>query len=120
MTPLAARSNPPPSAEEVEARLADLPMEDLVRAWRMVSTTSLKDQTAGTHAFKMYFDRLSHATPERGIAFIEAELASEPDDEIVVLLAEGKVLGQLLVFHAAPRRLRPCRSWLCGSRASAG
>ena len=117
---------PPPSAEEVEARLGDLPMEDLVRAWRVVSATSLKDQTAGTHAFKMYFDGLSHATPERGIAFIEAELASEPDDEIVMLLAEGKVLGQLLVFHA--RRVasalqelalrQPRLRWLMGREAA--
>jgi len=118
--------DPPPSAEEVEAQLADLPMEDLVRAWRIVSTTSLKDQTAGTHAFKMYFDRLSHATPERGIAFIEAALASEPDDEIVVLLAEGKVLGQLLVFHAgrvaSPLQelalRQPRFRWLMGRKAA--
>jgi hypothetical protein len=92
--------DPPPAADEVEARLAVLPMEDLVRAWREISTTGLKDRTDGIHAFTMYFDRLSNDTPERGIAFIEAELASEPDDEIVMLLAEGKVLGQLLVFHA--------------------
>jgi Family of unknown function (DUF6869) len=117
---------PPPSAEEVEARLWDLPMEDLVRAWRVVSATSLKDQTAGTHAFKMYFDGLSHATPERAITFIEAELASEPDDEIIMHLAEGKVLGQLLVFHA--RRVasalqelalrQPRLRWLMGREAA--
>ena len=117
---------PPPSGEEVEARLAKLSTADLVRAWRVVSTTSLKDQTDGTHAFRMYFDRLSHAAPERGIALIEAELAGEPDDEIVMLLAEGKVLGQLLVFHA-PRVVaelqalalrQPRFRWLIGSKAA--
>jgi len=74
-------------------------MEDLVSAWREVSTTGLKDQTAGTHAFLMYFDSLAHETPERAVEFIEAELTSEPDDEIVMLLAESKVLSQLLHFH---------------------
>jgi hypothetical protein len=118
-------AEPPPAAEEVEARLASLPMEDLVRAWREASTTGLKDRTDGTHAFTLYFDRLSHETPELGIAFIEAALASEPDDEIVMLLAEGKVLGQLLVFHA--RRVasalqelalrQPRFRWLMGSKA---
>lgn len=116
---------PAPSAEEVEARLSSMPMEDLVRAWREVSTTGLKDRTAGTYAFITYFDHLSNQTPERGIAFIEAELASEPDDEIVMLLAEGKVLGQLLVFHAArvasalqELALRQPRfRWLMGSKA---
>jgi len=117
---------PPPAAEEIEARLANLPMEDLVRAWREVCSTGLKDRTDGTHAFGMYFDRLSHATPERGLAFIEAELAGEPDDEIVMLLAEGKVLGQLLVFH--PKRAatalqelalrQPRLRWLMGSKAA--
>jgi hypothetical protein len=90
---------PPPSAEAVEARLARLPIGDLVRAWREISTTGLKDQTAGTHAFLMYFDSLAHETPERAVEFIEAELTSEPDDEIVMLLAESKVLSQLLHFH---------------------
>ena len=117
---------PPPSPQEIETRLAGLPMDDLVRAWREVSNTGLKEQTAGTHAFSMYFDGLSHATPERGIAFIEAELAGEPDDEIVMLLAEGKVLGQLLVFHA--RRVatelqalalrQPRLRWLMGAKAA--
>jgi hypothetical protein len=116
---------PYPSPQEIETRLAGVAMADLVRAWREVSTTGLKEQTAGTRAFSMYFDGLSHATPERGIAFIEAELAGEPDDEIVMLLAEGKVLGQLLVFHA--RRVasalqelalrQPRLRWLIGSKA---
>ncbi|ODS02766.1 hypothetical protein AUC71_01370 [Methyloceanibacter marginalis] len=120
------KADPPPAAEEIEARLASLTTDDLVRAWREVCTTGLKDQTDGTHAFTMYFDRLSHETPERGIAFIEAELASEPDDEIVMLLAEGKVLGQLLVFHA--RRAAPALQelalrqprlrWLMGAKAA--
>jgi hypothetical protein len=91
--------DPPPAAEEVEARLASLPMADLVRAWREVNTTGLKDQTAGTHAFFMYFDSLAHETPDRAVEFIEAELTGEPDDEIVMLLAESKVLSQLLHFH---------------------
>ena len=117
--------DPPPAPEAVEARLASLPMGDLVRAWREVCTTGLKDRTDGTHAFLMYFDRLSHETPERGIALIEAILANEPEDEIVMLLAEGKVLGQLLVFNAARATpllqelalRQPRLRWLMGSKA---
>jgi hypothetical protein len=47
----------------------------------------------------MYFDGLAHHAPDRALAFIEAELAEEPDDALVALLAEGKLLGQLLHFH---------------------
>jgi len=118
--------DPPPSAEEVEARLAALPMGDLGGAWREVSTTGLKDQTPGTRALTMYLDRLSNEMPERGIAFIEAALAGEPDDEIVMLLAEGKVLGQLLVFHAGRvasslqglALRQPRFRWLMGSKGA--
>ncbi|MGK2922536.1 MAG: DUF6869 domain-containing protein [Methyloceanibacter sp.] len=120
------KAEPPPAAEEIEARLAGLAMDDLVRAWREVCTTGLKGQTDGTDAFTMYFDRLSHEAPERGIALIEAELVGELDDEIVMLLAEGKVLGQLLVFHA--RRAAPALQelalrqprlrWLMGAKAA--
>jgi hypothetical protein len=115
-----------PSDAETEARLATLPVADLVRAWREVSTTGLKAQTAGTHAFLMYFDRLAHDTPERAVEFIEAELADEPDNEVVALLAEGKLMGQLLHFHA-PRvatalqelALRqPRLRWLMGREAA--
>jgi len=111
---------------EMEARLAALPVADLVRPWREVSTTGLKDQTAGTHAFLMYFDSLPHDAPQRAVAFIEAELAGEPDDEIVALLADGKLLGQLLHFHApsvatALQELalrQPRLRWLMGGAAA--
>jgi len=117
---------PHPSTEEIETRLAGLPVEDLVRAWREMSTTGLKGQTAGTHAFTMYFDSLAHHAPARAVEFIEAALAHEPDDELVMLLAESKVLGQLLHFHA-PRiatslqelALRqPRLRWFMGSKAA--
>jgi hypothetical protein len=110
-----------PTADEV-ARLKALPVEDLVRGWREMSTTGLKDQTAGTYAFHRYFDRLGCDEPERAVAFIEAELVSEEDDAVVALIAEGKLLGQLLHFHG-PRvaRLlqeialrRPRLRWLLG------
>lgn len=121
---------PPPGAEVIDTRLAALPMDDLVRAWREVSTIGLKDQTDGSHALLMYFDRLAHDAPERAVEFIEAELASEPDDEIVALLAESKVLSQLLHFHGprvttalqALALRQPRLRWLIGrlSRSIAG
>lgn len=89
-----------PSPKELDARLASLPVADLVRAWREVGTVNLRQQTAGTHAFAMYFDGLAQDNPERAVALIEAELDHEPDDEIVALLAEGKLLSQLLNVHA--------------------
>ncbi|MEZ5828358.1 MAG: hypothetical protein R3D30_12100 [Hyphomicrobiales bacterium] len=114
-----------PPQTEIDARLAAFPVEDLVRAWRESSTTSLKDQTAGTHAFRMYFDGLAHDDPERAVAFVEAELAGEPDDAMVALVAEGKLLGQLLHFHG-PRVATALQSlalrqprlrWLLGAAA---
>lgn len=94
-------AEPFPSDEEVQARLKALGMDDLVRAWRETSTTSLKDRTDGTHAVAMYFDRLGHDEPERTVAFIEALLANEPDDALVALTGQGKLLGQLLHFNGA-------------------
>ena len=89
-----------PSNEKLEARLASMPVADLVRAWREVVTVDLRQQTAGTHAFVMYFDSLARDDPDRAVEFIAAELDDEADDEIVALLAEGKPLGQLLYVHA--------------------
>jgi uncharacterized protein DUF6869 len=115
----------PPTADEVDARLAALPVEDLVRGFREASTTGLKEQTPAVHAFHMYFDGLAYHWPERALAFIEAELANEQDDAIVALLAEGKLLGQLLHFHAG-RVAKPLQEmalrqprlrWLLGGAA---
>jgi hypothetical protein len=94
-------STPPPSDEEVRARLAALSPDELVRAWREVSMTSLKDRTDGTFAMTMYFDGLGHDDPERAVAFLEALLANEPDDALVALVAQQKLLGQLLHFNGA-------------------
>ena len=70
-----------------------------MRAWREAATTSLRDRTDGTYAVHMYFDRLGHDEPERAVAFLEALLANEPDDALVALTAQGKLLGQLLHFN---------------------
>jgi len=86
---------------QVDAKLSRLPMADLVRGWREKSTVTLREQTRGTHCFDMYFDRLGHDDPERALAFIEAEVASEPNDAIVALVAQDKLLTQLLHFNAA-------------------
>lgn len=116
-------TEPPPSDEAVEAKLKALGMDELARGWRETCTTSLKDKTAGTHAFAMYFDRLGHDEPERAVAFIEALLADEPDDALVALAAQNKLLGQLLHFNG-PRVVRalqelalrqPRLRWLMGA-----
>ena len=86
--------------DDLSARLATLPMEDLVRGWRELSQAGLKDRTPGTHAFLLYFDRISYDTPDRALEFLKAELAGETEDAVVALLAQGKLLGQLLHFHA--------------------
>jgi hypothetical protein len=89
------------SFARMDTTLASLPPADLVRGWREVATVGLLEQTRGTHCFDMYFDRLGHDDPERALAFIEAEVASEPDDALVALVAEGKLLAQLLNVNAA-------------------
>src|SRR5215813_9876942 len=84
------------SLAPAEAKLATLPLCDLVRGWREVGTVGLREQTPGTHCFDMYFDRLGQDDPDRALAFVEAEVTSEPDDALVALAAEGKLLPQLL------------------------
>jgi hypothetical protein len=91
---------PRPTDEAVEARLAALPVADLVRGWREVAAAGLREETAGTRRFALYFDRLGRQEPERALAFITAAVEIEPDDAVVMLIAEEKVLGQLLVFRA--------------------
>lgn len=91
---------PVPAYEDVFARIDALPMTDWVRAWREVCRTKFSEQTPGVYAFKSHFDRLSHEDPQRGVAFLEAALHHETDDEVLLLLAKSKVLGQLLVFRA--------------------
>src|SRR5258708_26745792 len=86
------------SLARAEVRVAALPLADLVRGWREVGSVGLREQTPGTHCFDMYFDRLGHDDPERAFAFVEADVASEPDNALVALLADGKLLPQLLHF----------------------
>ncbi|MET0688871.1 MAG: DUF6869 domain-containing protein [Methyloceanibacter sp.] len=92
-------STPAPCDEDVQARLKALSPEELVPAWREASTTSLRDRTDGTYAVSMYFDRLGHDEPERAVSFIDALLAQEPDNALVALTAQEKLLGQLLHFN---------------------
>lgn len=93
-------AEPVPAYEEVSARIEALPMTDWVHGWREVCRTKFSDRTPGVDAFKSHFDSLSHEDPERGVAFLEAALQHETDDEVLLLLAKSKVLGQLLVFRA--------------------
>jgi hypothetical protein len=118
--------DPPPPHYEVAARIDAMPMTDWVRAWREICATKFRDRTPGVYAFVTHFDRLSHDDPERGVAFIEAVLQHEPDEEVLNLIAKGKPLGQLLVFHAARATpllqelaLRePRLRWLMGRQAA--
>jgi hypothetical protein len=89
-----------PDAEAIDAALASLPIDDLVHGFREQATTALKGGTAGTHAFHKYFDRLAYHEPERAVSFIAGMLTHERDDALVALIAEGKMLGQLVNFHA--------------------
>src|SRR4029450_4142949 len=76
--------------------IAGLPVADLVRAWRETKTVSYPHWTAGECGFPMYFDRVGYDDPQRALAFVVADVAIEPDDAIVAMLAEGKLLMQLL------------------------
>ena len=118
--------DPVPGYGEVAARIEAMPMTDWVRAWREVCTTRFRDRTHGVYAFVMHFDRLSHDDPKRGIAFIEAALQHEPDEEVLNLIAKGKPLGQLLVFRASVATpllqelalRQPRLRWLMGRQAA--
>ena len=112
-------STPAPCDEDVQARLKALSPEELVRAWRVASTTSLRDRTDGTYAVSMYFDRLGHDEPERAVSFIDALLAQEPDNALVALTAQEKLLGQLLHFNGTLGDLSGARPGQ-GARAGQG
>jgi Family of unknown function (DUF6869) len=86
---------------QAEAKLAALSLADLVRGWREVGTVGLRARTSGCHCFSMYFDRVGHDDPERALAFIEGVVTQEPNDGQVALLAQEKLLSQLLHFNAA-------------------
>lgn len=118
--------DPAPGCEEIAERIDALPLTDWVRAWREVCTTRFRDRTPGVYAFVTHFDQLSHDDPKRGVAFIEAALREETDDEVLMLLAKGKPLGQLLVFHASTATpllqelamREPRLRWLMGREAA--
>lgn len=124
--PSGAALDPVPAYYEVAARIDAMPMTDWVRAWREVCTTKFRDRTPGVYAFVTHFDRLSHDDPEQGVAFIEAALQHEQDEEVLNLIAKGKPLGQLLVFRASvatPLLLelalrQPRLRWLMGRQAA--
>lgn len=83
------------------ARLAALPILDLVRGWREAGTLGPRTRTPGVHCFSTYFDRLGHGDPARSLAFIEAVLTHEPDDALVAPLAQEKFLSQLVYYNGA-------------------
>lgn len=90
-------------AEVLAARVAELPLADLVRGWREVATTRYRDFTLGTGQFRQFFNGLSRHHPERGLALIDAIVSEEPDDEIVALVTHEFLLPQLVLFHACQR-----------------
>jgi hypothetical protein len=67
----------------------------------------------------MYFDRLGHDEPERAVSFIDALLAQEPDNALVALTAQEKLLGQLLHFNGPLGDLSGARPGQ-GARAGQG
>jgi hypothetical protein len=82
-----------------EAIFETMALSDLVRGWREANCTDLRGRTPGCRAFLDYFDRIGRDSPDRAFAFIEAIAADEPDDALLALIAEEKLLGQLLHFH---------------------
>jgi hypothetical protein len=98
----AADETTPEDLAQVEARLRALPVEELVRAWREVSALSRRARTPGSYCFSLYFDRLGQDDPHRALAFIEAMVVDEPNDALVALLAQEKLLGQLIHFNDVP------------------
>src|SRR5262249_48163425 len=91
------------SLAPAEAKLATLPLCDLVRGWREVGTVGLREPPPGPFCFDMYFARLGHDAPGRALPFIEPGVAAEPNDALVALVADGKLLSQPL--HYTPARV---------------
>jgi hypothetical protein len=81
--------------DATDQTIAGLPVPDLVRAWRETQTVGYPRRTVGEYRFHMYFDRVGHDDPQRALAFVVAEVATEPDDAIVAMLADNRATEQL-------------------------
>lgn len=109
--------------EAAQARIADLPPDDLVHAWREVAHSSFVDRSPGADLFHTFFDGLGHDDPEKAVAFLEEAARVEEDDEVLALIGEDKLLLQLLHFNAgriidaleAACARTPRLRWLLGS-----
>src|SRR6185437_15077542 len=93
-------------AKAASGRIAELPVGDLVKAWRVAMTTRLSAQTPAIQLFDGYFDGLGERDPDRALDFIAALDRDEPDDALFMLLADRKILGQLVLFHL-PKAIDP-------------
>lgn len=93
-------------AKAASGRIAELPVGDLVKAWRVAMTTRLSAQTPAIQLFDGYFDGLGERDPDRALDFIAALDRDEPDDALFMPLADRKILGQLVLFHL-PKAIDP-------------
>ena len=88
------------SSDETERLLDAMTVKELASMWAALQRLSRRDQTSGTWAAIMYFDRLPHDNPDRALDLALEVLRSESDKPTVMQL-NGKFMMSLTYVHGA-------------------
>jgi hypothetical protein len=98
-----------------------MPVHELASLWCALQRVGLRDQTEGTWAVTLYFDRLPHDQPDRALDLVLVVLGTEADKSVVMEL-NGRLMIALINAHAprvierieAEARRIPRLRWLLG------
>ena len=111
----------PGTPDETQKTFDAMPVGELASLWCALQRVGLRDQTEGTWAATLYFDRLPHDQPGRALDVVLAVLATEADKSVVMEL-NGRLMIALVNAHAASvvdrieaeARRNPRLRWLLG------
>jgi hypothetical protein len=84
--------------DETDAALNAMSVAELASMWGVLQRLSLRDQTQGAWAAKLYFDHLPHKMPQRALDLVLEVLRSEADKPTVMQLNDKLTLA-LMYAH---------------------
>lgn len=107
--------------DETHKTFDAMPVGELASLWCALQRVGLRDQTDGTWATTLYFDRLPHDRPDRALDLVLVVLGTEADKSVVMEL-NGRLMIALINAHAAhvvdrieaEARRMPRLRWLLG------
>ena len=88
------------TSDDIEIFLDAMPIPELASMWGALQRLSRRDQTSGTWAALMYFNRLSKRRPDRAFDLALEVLRAESDKPTVMQLNDKFMLA-LLYAHGA-------------------